>query len=97
MLTDLDLIDTRKVRKQHVERNNALVEGLTSPYGVVKSRIHMPVGKVGQVVNATARKIDADLIVLGSAARRGISARLLGNSAERILSCAPCDVLVVHP
>jgi len=97
VLTDLDLIDTRKVRKQHGERNKALVEGLTSPYGVVKSRIHMPVGKVGQVVNATARKIDADLIALGTAARRGIGARLLGNSAERILSCAPCDVLVVHP
>ena len=47
-------------------------------------------------MDATARKIDADLIVLGTAARR-VGARLLGNSAERILSCAPCDVLVVHP
>ena len=57
----------------------------------------MPVGKVGQMVAATARKIDADMLVVGTCARRGAGGLVLGNSAERILTKAPCDVLAVHP
>jgi universal stress protein E len=97
VLSDLDFIDARKVRKEKTEKSKALLDALIEPYGIARARVHMPAGKVGQLVNATARKIDADLLVVGTAARRGVGAALLGNSAERILSRAGCDLLVVHP
>jgi universal stress protein E len=96
VLSDLDLIDTRKIRRQAMDSNRALMEALLEPFGVAKSRTHMPLGKVGQMVAATARKIKADLLVTGTSARRGAGVVLLGNSAERILSKVPCDVLAVH-
>ena len=97
VLSDLDLIDTRKVRRQALAKNREFMEGLLEPFGVAKSRIYMPLGKVGQMVATTARNCHADLLVVGSATRRWAGGALLGNSAERILSKAPCDVLAVHP
>jgi len=97
VLSDLDFIDPRKIRREKAAQNQQLLEALVEPYGVAKRRLHQPAGKVGQLVNATVRKVDADLLVVGTAARRGVRAALLGNSAERILSRAGCDVLVVHP
>jgi universal stress protein E len=97
VLSDLDIIDTRRVRREAIAKNRELMEALLEPFGVAKSRVHIPLGKVGQMVAATARKINADLLVVGTSARRKAGAVLLGNSAERILNRAPCDVLAVHP
>jgi len=97
VLSDLDIIDTRKVRRQVTDNNRALMDALLEPFDVARSRIHMPLGKVGQMVATTARKINADLLVVGTSVRRRAGAVLMGNSAERILEKAPCDVLAVHP
>jgi universal stress protein E len=97
VLRDLDIIDTRQVRKEAVAQSRELLDALLQPFGILRKSVHMPVGKVGQMVATTARKINADLLVVGTSARRGAQGFMLGNSAERILSKAPCDVLAVHP
>jgi universal stress protein E len=97
VLRDLDIIDTRKVRRQAREKNRERMQALLEPYDVAKSRIHMPLAKVGQGVAGVARKIGADLLVVGTSSRRSAGEVLLGNSAERILTKAPCDVLAVPP
>lgn len=43
-----------------------------------------------------ARAISADLIVIGSHGRRGLSRVLLGSITERVLRLSPCPILVVH-
>ena len=97
VLSDLDIVDARRVRKQAIEASDAYLQALIEPYGIPRSRVHRPAGKVGQSVAATARKSRAGLIVVGSAARRQIELPLLGNSAEKILVRSPADVLIVHP
>ncbi len=97
VLSDLDMIDPRKVQREAVAKSKAFLEALIEPYGITKNRVHRPAGKVGHMVAATARKTGAGLVVVGSAARRGVGARLLGNSAEKILERSPADLLVVHP
>jgi universal stress protein E len=97
VLSDLEMIDPRKVRREVVEASREFLAALIEPYGIAKSRVHRPAGKVGHLVAATAHKSGAGLVVVGSAARRGLEARLLGNSAEKIVERSPVDVLVVHP
>lgn len=97
VLRDLDIIDTRKVRREALANSRELLDALLEPFGVPRKSVHMPVGKVGQMVANTALKINADLLVVGTSARRGAGGLLLGNSAERILTKAPCDVLAIHP
>jgi nucleotide-binding universal stress UspA family protein len=38
-----------------------------------------------------------DVLVMGTVARGGISAMLIGNTAERVLRKLPCSVLTVKP
>ena len=44
----------------------------------------------------SARATRADLIVLGTHGRRGISKFLLGSVAERVIATAPCPVVAVR-
>jgi universal stress protein E len=44
-----------------------------------------------------ARKVHADLVVMGAVSRTGLKRLLIGNTAERIIDDLSCDVLVVKP
>ena len=44
-----------------------------------------------------AKRIKADVVVLGAIGRSGIPNLLLGNTAERVLQAAECSVLAVKP
>jgi universal stress protein E len=44
-----------------------------------------------------ARRLRADVVVMGAVSRRGLARLLIGNTAEQALDELPCDVLVVKP
>ncbi|EWH12271.1 universal stress protein UspE [Catenovulum agarivorans DS-2] len=48
-------------------------------------------------ISRQANELDAELIVLGTIGRSGISAALLGNTAEHLLDGVNCDVLALKP
>jgi len=48
-------------------------------------------------ISAVARKVGADLVVMGAVSRSGLKRLFIGNTAERVLNTLPCDVLVVKP
>jgi universal stress protein A len=55
------------------------------------------VGKpAAEIVNA-AKEWPADVIVIGSHGRAGVTRVLLGSVAEAVMRHAPCPVLVVRP
>ena len=47
-------------------------------------------------VEAVARELHADLVVVGTHGRKGIPRALLGSVAEKIVRTAPCPVIVVR-
>lgn len=55
-----------------------------------------PVGKPGARIVETANDWPADLIVLGSHGRGGVSRLVLGSVAEAVMRHARCPVLVVR-
>jgi universal stress protein A len=54
-------------------------------------------GDARDVINQTAKEIGADLIVMGTHGRRGVSRALLGSVTETVVRTAPCPVLTVRP
>jgi universal stress protein E len=93
---DVDHFDSRKVRKQATDNARSDLEEMLAPYDLPRSRIHLPNGKVGQAVADVADKVRAEVVVVGTGARRGLGLVLLGSSAEKILTRVHGDVLAVH-
>lgn len=60
-------------------------------------RAHVVVDLVDDGVLKRARESRADLLVLGTHARRGAARVFLGSVAERIVRAAPCPIVVVPP
>jgi nucleotide-binding universal stress UspA family protein len=53
-------------------------------------------GPAWSEIQAIAKEIRADLVVIGSHGRRGLSRALLGSVAEKVVRTAPCPVLTVR-
>jgi len=97
VLSDLDIIDPRKIQKSAKERAQSALDELIAPYDIPKSRVHMPVGKVGHAVNNVASKVKADLLVMGTTGRTGVKGLVIGNAAEKVLTRARCEILALKP
>lgn len=55
------------------------------------------VGADGAAIVEVARDCHADLIVMGTHGRSGLSRLLLGSTSEYVLRHAPCPVLTIKP
>lgn len=53
-------------------------------------------GRPASEIAALARRCDADLVVMGTHGRRGVSHAILGSVAEKVLRTAHCPVLTVR-
>ena len=63
--------------------------------GIPLSHQHVVLGRPAGQIHATAKKLNADLVVIGSHGRHGL-ALLLGSTANGVLHGANCDVLAVR-
>lgn len=80
----LDAVSDAMVRLQRVVQKHPPVEPMIID------------GPAGPALVAAASKIEADLLVVGTIGRTGLSHLVLGNVAEHVMRCAPCSVLVVR-
>jgi universal stress protein E len=58
---------------------------------------HVEEGLPETVIEQVALKVDAELVILGTVGRTGISAALIGNTAEHVIDQLNCDVLALKP
>ncbi|MBL4940857.1 MAG: universal stress protein UspE [Colwellia sp.] len=58
---------------------------------------HVEEGLPETVIEQIAAKIDAELVILGTIGRTGLSAALIGNTAEHVIDQLNCDVLALKP
>lgn len=71
------------------------IDRLIRQSGLPGGKVIIEEGSAPAVINEVARKLDAGVIVLGTVARRGLDAALIGNTAEGVLEGTGVDVLVV--
>ncbi len=63
--------------------------------GVTGAELEVRLGDPGQISCDRAEELGAELIVVGSHGRTGLTRMLLGSVAERVVRLAHCQVLVV--
>jgi universal stress protein E len=68
---------------------------LAKKVGVERGRAHSKLGKPAEVIAETANTIGAELVMIGTVGRSGLSGLYIGNTAEKILGELDCDVLIL--
>jgi len=66
-------------------------------YDRLSPRLHLPKGPAKTMIATSAAGLRADLVVMGTVARTGISGFIIGNTADAILDQLTCSVLAVKP
>ena len=84
---------TRQIRNRLQERLSDLKDG-TAAEGV-EITTHLAEGRHYSVIVESAKKLGADLIVMGTHGRSGLSHLVLGSVAERVVRLAESPVLTV--
>ncbi|MGD8418287.1 MAG: universal stress protein [Pseudomonadales bacterium] len=87
------LRDMEETIAQETAKN---VRERVAAFGIEPDRVAIRVGRPALEIKAEAEKIDADLIVIGTHGRHGLSGLMLGSTANGVLHSAPCDVLTVR-
>lgn len=64
---------------------------------IAESQVHLEQGLPEDVISNTAKSIDAELVILGTVGRSGLSATLLGHTAEQVIDQLDCDLLALKP
>ena len=64
--------------------------------GVTIGQVLMKTGDARDMIDEAAKEVSADLIVMGTHGRRGVSRALLGSIAESVVRSAPCPVLTIR-
>ena len=64
--------------------------------GAKQENIHVEIGDPVDLIDGIAKKIDADVVVIGTIARKGVLAAMRGNKSEHIIHKMNRDVMVIN-
>lgn len=77
--------------------HQAEMAGHAKKYGITTANTYVKEGLPEKVIPMVAKDIDAELVIIGTVGRVGLSAALIGNTAEHVIDELDCDVLAVKP
>ena len=97
VLKDLEVIDTRAHVARVRRRLIPVMTDIAKTHGISPGCINIEWGEVDRMIPSTASRLKAQLVVMGTVGRQGVRARLIGNTAERVLTRLHTDVLALRP
>jgi universal stress protein A len=89
------LMPAVQIEDELLDRAKQRLTALGAQLGVAASSCRLEAGNVKAEIVRIARELKADLIVLGSRERHGLSI-LVNFTEDTVLHAAPCDVLAVR-
>lgn len=79
------------IKKHH----HKAMEDLAEKHNLPKQNTHLHEGLPEDVIPKVAEELDAELAIIGSMGRTGLSAAFIGNTAEHVVDNLNCDVLAI--
>jgi universal stress protein E len=89
--------DPATYAKAVADLHRGRLDALLTAFPIGDEGVHLEEGRAGEVIPAIARRLDVDLIVMGTVGRVGIPGFFIGNTAETTLDEVDCDVLAIKP
>jgi len=96
-LTVLTMTEARARLRRYADQALARFLAQNPNQGFTKVVAHLRFDAIAEEIAQLAADLEADLVVVGTHGRRGLSRLLLGSTAEATVRLAPCPVLVVRP
>lgn len=81
------------VKKHHIESTNELA----NEFNLTPDQCFIEEGLPEDVIPDVAKRLNSELVVIGTVGRTGLSAALVGNTAEHVIDSLDCDVLALKP
>jgi universal stress protein E len=97
MLVDLDIYSKAEVEQQFLADYQDALNELAANFDVPPERVHTKLGAPEKVIPSVANDLKACMVVLGTLGRKGLKGKILGNTAERVLTIMRTDSLVIKP
>jgi universal stress protein E len=70
---------------------------LAQQFGIPATCTHVMEGMPEDVIPRIARAVDAEMVIIGTVGRTGLSAAIIGNTAEHVIDRLECDILALKP
>ncbi|RJE77109.1 universal stress protein UspE [Pseudoalteromonas sp. MSK9-3] len=81
------------VKKHHEDETFALADS----FNIARTECEIKEGLPEDVIPLVANNKGSELVVIGTVGRTGLSAALVGNTAEHVIDSLDCDVLALKP
>lgn len=72
-------------------------KALAGQFDITAEFVHVHEGMPEDVIPQVAKKLDAEMVIIGTIGRTGLSAAIIGNTAEHVIDRLDCDVLALKP
>lgn len=97
LLADMDLVDPGAYVRDAKAAMAPRISELAKTHGLPETAFRCKRGPVERVIASEAAKLGAQIVVMGTVCRKGVKARLMGNTAEKVLRHMKTDVLAIKP
>jgi universal stress protein E len=97
LLADMDLVDPAAYARDARADMQPHIRELAKTHDLPESAFRCKTGPVERVIASRAARVGAQIVVMGTVCRKGVKARLLGNTAEKVLQHLKTDVLAIKP
>lgn len=81
------------MKQHHVDA----ISLLASQHALSIEQCHVQEGLPEDVIPGMAAQLDAEMVLIGTIGRTGLSAAIIGNTAEHVIDRLNCDVLAIKP
>jgi len=83
----------QSVKQHHVEKTHLLAQ----QFDIDSNQCIVDEGLAEDVIPRVSTTLDAELVIIGTIGRTGLSAAFIGNTAEHVIDGINCDLLAVKP
>lgn len=97
VLKDLGLVNKKTTMSEARTRMLPVIHKMLGEHNLANENIHIKTGVADKVIPSIAADVGAAIVIIGSVGRKGVKAKLMGNTAESVLALLKTDVLVIQP
>jgi universal stress protein E len=90
-------IDFESIKVDTGNAHKDKMHTLLKEHNLLNNPFHVAEGRADIAIPDIAKEIEAQLLILGTVGRTGLSGAFIGNTAEHVLANMSCDILTLKP